>query len=64
MTDLAINMDSVLIWGLKSATGAEVYPILAPIGSQPPFIAVTRISDIIQDNSFTGQGEGHCCRHL
>ncbi len=55
MTDVAINLDSVLIWGLKGATGVGVYPIKANEGVGGSYVSYTRISDNVQDRV---QGKG------
>jgi hypothetical protein len=57
-----MNMDSVLIWGLKAATGAEVYPLKAEEGASAPYITYNRISDRLQDRSQRTGGSLHFTR--
>ena len=62
MTDALINVDSVLIWGLKQATGVEVYPIQAEEGASAPYVVYNRISDRLQDRTQTTGGATHLGR--
>ena len=62
MTDVAIDVDSVLIWGLKAATGVEVYPNKPDEGATAPYVSYKRISDHIQDRVQGGGGSLHLGR--
>lgn len=57
-----MNMDSVLIWGLKQATGAEVYPSKPEVGATVPYVFYNRISDRLQDRSHKTGGSLHFTR--
>jgi hypothetical protein len=62
MTNAAINVDSVLIWGLKAATGVEVYPNGVEEGAGSSYITYKRISDRLQDRSQATGGGLHLGR--
>lgn len=62
MTDALINVDSVLIWGLKAATGVEVYPMKAEEGAGASYVTYNRISDRLQDRGQTTGGNLHLGR--
>jgi len=62
MTNTAINVDSVLIWGLKSATGVEVYFAKQPEGTSPPFVTYRFVSDRLQDRGQVTAGSMHLGR--
>jgi hypothetical protein len=62
MTNAAINVDSVLIWGLKAATGVEVYPFKQPEGTPAPFVTYRFVSDLLQDTSQNTGGSIHLGR--
>jgi hypothetical protein len=62
MTDVAIDVDSVLIWGLKAQTGADVQPNGVEEGTTAPYIVYKRISDRIQDRAHGQAGAIHLGR--
>lgn len=62
MTNAAINVDSVLTWGLMSATGVDVYFAKQPEGKTPPFVTYRFVSDRMQDRSQGMAGSMHLGR--
>ena len=55
-------MQSVLAWGLRGATGADVYPFQKPVGANLPAIVYNTISDFVQDKNAVGEGALHLSR--
>ena len=62
MTNAAINVDSVLIWGLRGATGVEIYPNGVEEGAASSYVVYNRISDKLQDRAQTTGGGLHLGR--
>lgn len=57
-----MDMMSTLIWGLKVATGLEVYPAPKPVGADAPCITVQMISDPMQDHNHSAGASIHMTR--
>jgi len=56
------DMMSTLIWGLKAATGLEVFPAPKPAGASVPCITVQTISDPMQDHNHSAGASIHMSR--
>jgi hypothetical protein len=56
------DMMSTLIWGLKAATGLEVYPAPKPVGARVPCLTVQVISDPMQDHNHSAGASIHMTR--
>lgn len=56
------DMMSVLIWGLHTATGLDVYPAPKPVDAPVPCLTVQMVSDPIQDGNHSGGGDLHRSR--
>lgn len=53
---------STLIWGLKAATGLEVYPAPKPIDASTPCLTVQMVSDPMQDHNHSAGAAIHRSR--
>ncbi len=62
MTDAAIDIDSVLTWGLKGATGVEVFFAKQPEGYPAPYVTYRIVSDLLQDRTTIHRGSIHLGR--
>jgi hypothetical protein len=56
------DMMSTLIWGLKAATGLEVYPAPKPANASVPCLTVQIISDPMQDHNHSAGASIHFSR--